>query len=304
MAIELRKLTPEHVETLRGLVSHSSLATEFSILLGPDALESWLADPFLDPESSCIAFLDGESVGFGFTHVLPSWTGKFCAMRCGVLDAHRRNRLGTAMLAASIEGVKRRHPDAHEFVISSWMPNDAAAHFALKNGLTHERWFWLMEQAPDMAREPEWPQGIETRVLDGSEKMLADWCDTYNRSFRHHYHGVISTIDDCRAIAARPGARPDGTLLAYRDGAVVGFCRNELREAAGEVGVLGVVEEARGIGLGRALLRWGSNWLRAAGTPKVTLVVDGENESALALYRSEGFRVTREREVWGMTLRS
>lgn len=304
MPIELMKIAPEHLEALRGMVNHPSLSNEFSILLGPDALESWLADPFLDRELSCLALLDGEPVGFGFTHVLPSWTGKFCAMRCGVLEAHRRTGLGSAMLAASMEGVKHRHSDAGEFLISAWMPNEAAALFAQKHGLTHQRWFWLMEQAPDQAREPEWPQGIETRLLDGSEPMFADWSDAYNRSFRHHYHGVISTVDDCRAIAARPGARPDGMLLAYRDRAVVGFCRNELHELAGEVGVLGVVEEARGIGLGRALLRWGSKWLTAAGATKVTLMVDGENESALKLYRSEGFRVTREREVWGTTLRT
>lgn len=300
MPIELVKIGPEHVETVRGLVKHESLSTEFAILLGPDALESWLADPFMDRELSRIAFLDGEPAGFGFTLVLPAWTGKFGAFRCGVIDAHRRKGLGTAMLHASLAGVRQRHPDARELVISAWMPNDAAVRFAEKHELTHERWFWLMEQAPEQSHEPEWPEGIETHVFDGSEKMLADWCDAYNRSFRHHYHGVISTVDDCRAIAARPDAHPDGTLLAYRNGLVVGFCRNELREAAGEVGALGVVEEARGIGLGRALLRWGSQWLRAAGTPKVTLMVDGENESALGLYRSEGFRVTKEREVWGM----
>jgi ribosomal protein S18 acetylase RimI-like enzyme len=34
----------------------------------------------------------------------------------------------------------------------------------------------------------------------------------------------------------------------------------------------------------------------------VTLVVDGENEGALRLYRSEGFEVTRTRRLWGRAL--
>lgn len=302
MSIWLEKIAPEHLEVLRAMVNHPSLSTEFALLIGPDALESWLADPFLDRELSWIAFRNGKPAGFGFTLVLPSWTGKFCAIRCGVLESQRRKGVGSAMLAASTAGLKARHPDAVELVLSAWMPNDAAGPFAKKHGLTHARWFWMMEQAQSHARPPEWPAGIETRVLDGSEPMLADWNDVYNRSFSRHYHGVMSTVEDCRVIATRPGARLDGTLLAYRDGAAVGFCRNELREKAGEVAVLGVVPEARGIGLGRALLRWGSQWITAEKAPKVTLMVDGENESALELYRSEGFSVSREREIWGRPL--
>ena len=55
---------------------------------------------------------------------------------------------------------------------------------------------------------------------------------------------------------------------------------------------------ARGIGLGRALLRWGVAWLERESALPVTLMVDGANEGALALYRSEGFAVTRTRRAW------
>ncbi|TMQ68516.1 MAG: GNAT family N-acetyltransferase [Candidatus Eisenbacteria bacterium] len=55
---------------------------------------------------------------------------------------------------------------------------------------------------------------------------------------------------------------------------------------------------ARGIGLGRALLRWAVGWLERKEAPRAWLMVDGDNESALRLYRSEGFEVTRTRHVW------
>ena len=34
----------------------------------------------------------------------------------------------------------------------------------------------------------------------------------------------------------------------------------------------------------------------------MTLRVDGENEGALALYRSEGFAVSRTRDLWAVVL--
>lgn len=97
---------------------------------------------------------------------------------------------------------------------------------------------------------------------------------------------------------ARPVPVPDGLMLAYRDGACAGFCRTSLEAEGGEVAILGVAPEARAIGLGRALLRWGVRWLIEAGAKRVTLLVDGENDTALRLYRSEGFDVARTREIW------
>ena len=66
----------------------------------------------------------------------------------------------------------------------------------------------------------------------------------------------------------------------------------------GEIAVLGTVPEARRIGLGRALLRWGVAWLEIHDAPRITLLVDGDNEQALVLYLSEEFHVARTREVW------
>ncbi len=59
-----------------------------------------------------------------------------------------------------------------------------------------------------------------------------------------------------------------------------------------------MVPEWRGRGLGRALLHWGVTWLQARTQDPVTLMVEGENESALTLYRDTGFAVTRTRGLW------
>jgi ribosomal protein S18 acetylase RimI-like enzyme len=39
-------------------------------------------------------------------------------------------------------------------------------------------------------------------------------------------------------------------------------------------------------------------WLERSTRDPVTLLVDGENDNALGLYRSEGFEVTKSRRIW------
>jgi mycothiol synthase len=189
-----------------------------------------------------------------------------------------------------------------EIVFSAWQPNEAAAAFAARHGFDRVRAFWKMERPTAGCPEPAWPRGVSVRVFDGSEQAVADWNAAYNASFARHYHYVPSTIEHARELASASDFLRDGLALAYRGGRCVGLCRNEWVGREGEIGVLGVVPDAQGIGLGRALLRWGVRYFAALGEAGVTLRVDGENESALALYRSEGFAVTRTRDLWAVVL--
>jgi mycothiol synthase len=139
-------------------------------------------------------------------------------------------------------------------------------------------------------------------VFDGGEAAFRDWNDIYNESFATHYHFVPTTVEHCRALAAGSQFLHDGLMLAYRDGRCVGFCRNEAVGDRGVIGLLGTAPAARGIGLGRALLRWGVCDIVDRGLASAGLMVDGNNESALALYRSEGFTVARTRHLWSRVL--
>lgn len=68
--------------------------------------------------------------------------------------------------------------------------------------------------------------------------------------------------------------------------------------SAWEVAYIGVVPEARRRGVGRAMLLHALIEARAAGAPWVTLSVDDRNRPALQLYRSLGFEVYDQREVY------
>lgn len=302
MAVTLDPVAQRDIAALRRIVTDPSLADQHDVLQAPGALEHAFADPFVDRRLCWIGRVDGTPAGFGVTAVLNSWAGPWAAARIGVVAPARRRRLGSKLLEAMRDGLRALRPECGELCLSAWLPSPDSEAFAAHHGYAPARTFWLMECARAHLREPEWPDGVETRTFDGSDAAFEDWNASYNVSFARHYHGVISSVEVCRSLMRRPESRADGLLLAYRDGRCVGFCRNELFPGRGEIGILGVVPDARGIGLGRALLRWGGRWLDRARAARITLLVDGQNENALGLYRSEGFVVVRTRRIWSRAL--
>ncbi len=300
MPHDLRPYAPTDAPILRALTADASIAPQFDKFQGEHGLEHKLADPRLDRDALRLAFVDGEPAGFGLAWKLPAGTGHWAMLRVAVREPYRRRGLGAALAREVIAHLDRTASGPLELAGSAWMPSEAAERLAAKLGGEHERWFWMMERPRGAVSEPTWPAGVTTRTFDGSETLLNEWTDVYNDSFARHYRWVRADVAITRQLVTDPTFRADGLVLAYRGGRCVGFCRNELHATRGEIGTLGVAHDARGIGLGRALLRWGVGWLERATPLPVTLLVDGENEGALQLYRSEGFAVARTRRIWAL----
>lgn len=304
MNVHIRPFSPDDREPLRAALHEPAIAPHFDKFLGPEGLEHKLHDRRLVREGIRIAEVDGEFAGFGVPWVLPQADEVWTMLRVGVRERFRRRGIGTRLAESLLEFVRAGAAAGGgarrlDVAGSAWMPNEASERMAAKLGFAHERWFWLMERPRGGAPEPVWPAGIEVRSFDHSDAMFADWTAAYNDSFAEHYRFVVANEETGRILAADPTFAPGGLLLAYRDGRCVGFCRNERHATRGEIGTLGTTHDARGIGLGRALLRWGVRWLEANAAGPVTLLVDGDNEGALALYRSEGFEISRTRRIWG-----
>ena len=304
MSVDLRPVTPDSHAALRVLLAHPSLAYEFETYLAAGMLEDKLADPFVDPAGTRLALVDGEPAGFSLAFVIPEPAGGAWAMlRIGVAGPFRRRGLGTALLERLLASLRERAGgELGEVCMSAWLPSAAAAVFAARHGFLPTRNYWRMERALAPVPDVAWPPGTEARLFDGSDAALADWNETYNRSFAEHYHFVPSTVEHCRTLAAGATFLPGGLVLAYRGDRCAGFCRNEPEGSTGVVRVLGVVPEARGIGLGRALLRWAVACFAGRGFERAGLIVEGRNETALRLYLSEGFAITRTRATWSRPL--
>jgi mycothiol synthase len=296
----IRPYRPDDRAALQSVLHAPGIVEQFDMYAGDDGVERMLGDPYTPGEGVRLAFVDGEPAGFACAILLPA-AEPWAMLRLGVLPRFRRRGVGRALHdeASAFVRTQSRLPGVKTQLMAAWEPLEPAAGMSGRLGYAHDRWFWLMGRARGGAPPaPEWPAGTTVRVLDGSEAMLADWNAAYNDSFAGHYRFVPSPLSHVHELVKKPGFRADGLLLAYRDGRVAGFCRNELHAGRGEIGTLGTVRAARGIGLGRALLRWGVGWLERESPQPVTLLVDGENENALGLYRSEGFEVTRTRQLW------
>ncbi|HXS82160.1 MAG TPA: GNAT family N-acetyltransferase [Methylomirabilota bacterium] len=300
MPTTVREYRPDDRAALLSVLQAPGVAEQFDMYAGDDGVERLLGDPYTPAEGVRMAFVDGEPAGFACAILLKAaepWT----MLRIGVLPRFRRGGIGRALhdeLSVFVR-TQTRVPDMKWQLLAAWEPLEPATGMAEKLGYAHDRWFWLMGRPRGGATPvPEWPAGITVRALDGSDAMLADWNKAYNESFAGHYRFVPSPMSNVRALVQKAGFRADGIVIAYRDGEVAGFCRNELFAARGEIGTVGTLPAARGIGLGRALLRWGVAWLERETPHPITLLVDGDNEGALGLYRSEGFEITRRRHLW------
>ena len=304
MPLEIRSYTHSDHNALTALINDPAIVDQFEKIAGPTGVRDLLSEPVTHPEGILLAREDGVPVGFSIAYVLPQSSGGFGMQRVGVLEPHRRKGIGIALLRASEQFLasQQKVEALDEAGLSAWLPNDAGEALAARAGYVHQRYYWLMERPRSAVPAPTWPAGVTLEVFDFTDRHHIGWIDAYNDSFAHHHLFLPSTHERGYALTKREKFRGDGLLLAWRGEVCLGFCRCELYPSRGEIGTLGTIEAARGIGLGRALLRWGMDWLLANSEQPITLLVDGENEGALKLYQQEGFTISRTRRIWARPL--
>ncbi|GAB3612086.1 GNAT family N-acetyltransferase [Humibacter ginsengisoli] len=204
-----------------------------------------------------------------------------------VVEPGARGRgVGTALLESLLPELE---PD-----VSAWSHGDhpaaralAAGHgFDLVRTLLRLR---LPSLEPVAGTEPQ--AGIRVEEFD-PQTDAADWLALNARAFASHPEQGRMSAGDLAEREAEPWFDPADFLVA-RDasGRMLGFHWMKLdpRTGEGEVYVLGVDPDAAGRGLGRLLLTEGLERMRAKGVASASLYVEGDNEPALALYRSVGF---------------
>lgn len=85
----------------------------------------------------------------------------------------------------------------------------------------------------------------------------------------------------------------DRVIVAEQDKIIVGFitCHLSLDKSEGTIGLVGVSAEARGLGVGRAIVSEAQRWFATVGVRRVRVVTQIRNIAALALYQRCGFVV-------------
>ncbi len=120
---------------------------------------------------------------------------------------------------------------------------------------------------------------IRAATLDDTEATIALW-----RACELTRPWNDPSADFARAVTGTASA----VLLAERGGALVGGVMVGCDGHRGWVYYLAVAPGARRGGTGRALMTAAEAWLRAAGAPKLQLMVREGNAEALAFYAALG----------------
>ncbi|MGD0018287.1 MAG: GNAT family N-acetyltransferase [Candidatus Limnocylindrales bacterium] len=217
----------------------------------------------------------------------------------------RRRGHGRRLFAAGLDLAAKAGWEEIRLCVPS---SGAARPFARAMGLTYRSSMWRLSLAPETAvPEPALPADVIARPL-GEWLPLQRYVDLLNATFAEHPGPVSWTLGQVLHAHGRPEFDPSAILLvspADRPEDPVAFVRTALGPPedndpapVGEIGLVGVLPQWRGRGLGRELLRWGVAQLRSRGAGCIKLSVEAENELALGLYRRTGFEPVVEWPHW------
>lgn len=136
---------------------------------------------------------------------------------------------------------------------------------------------------------------VATRAFVPGSGDEAAWIEVNNRAFAAHPDQSGMTTGRLHGDLAAEWFDPEGFLLHERDGRLAAFCWTKRHPksgddpAMGEIYVIGVDPDFQGLGLGRALVVAGLEWLAVVGETVGMLYVDETNTPARRLYDQLGF---------------
>lgn len=307
---EFRNLTEGDLESMIDVMAKSRADDPYERRLTMDeAMEYSFLDPDFDPAGSWLVTLDGETVGFGSCLVESNRiaAGKDDAyIEIDVVPPHKNRGIEQLLLDRELAYIRSRGVGS---ALCRCIASDEDMHRLLTSNSFEEayRVFILARRSTERVTRPQTPEGCVLRRMDMvrcSDGDIEDLVCALNDSFQDHFNFAPERGE--RFINFRDcSADPHMITLALKDGKTAGFCLsgesrtlNQERGAkTGWVDILGVRPSFRRMGLGKALLADGVDWLLDRGMDTVYLGVFAKNEKALDLYRSFGFSKDRE-SIW------
>jgi len=197
--------------------------------------------------------------------------------------------VGTSLLDAAL-GEVRRLGGGH---VHLWVPKPTAETDAMAevSGLGRGRDLFQMRRP--LPLDDDQIRVQTRRFAPGRDE--AAWLTVNNRAFASHPEQGDWSLDTLLEREAESWFDPDGFLLHEREGRLAASCWTKVHRdeepKLGEIYVISVDPDFQGLGLGRALVVAGLDYLAGRGLTLGMLYVDAANEPAVGLYRQLGFEV-------------
>ena len=226
-----------------------------------------------------IAYLDGEIAGYA--HIDPTDLVEGPSAELVVHPNFRSQGIGGGLL----DEVRCHVEDS----LRLWSHGDSesAQHLAQEHGFHKVRTVIQMRRS---LIEPI-PQPDPTFTIRPFTASDADaWIELNNRAFIGHPEQSGWTRKDLEIRASEEWFKPEGFLLAEREGKLIAFCWTKIHNLnpVGEIYIMAVDPDLQGAGVGRQILIAGLHYLRSQ-THSAMLYVDAENLAPQKLYKELGF---------------
>ena len=269
-----------------------------------DVVDDWARDRFdLDRDAWLVDDADGRLVGYA-----DAWDKKPHALVVAELTAHPDGPDLYPWLLAAISRRAAEHAEvsgsATTHVFSS-EPNRRRANALKAVGYDVVRVFRRMVaelDAPPPVPDPA--PGIVIRPVTPEDLPVVH--EVQQESFASHFDFVRASYDTWRKTFVESASyRPELWWIAEDEGRPVGILIGQRHDENGWVKTVGVLDSARGKGVGTALLLTAFNAYRAAGMPRVGLGVDSDNTTgAMGLYERIGMRAEQRYDCYELVVTS
>ncbi|MDR9450841.1 MAG: GNAT family N-acetyltransferase [Acidimicrobiia bacterium] len=302
--VQLRPATPEDAATIHALIRKSEIHDREPLVTPLGEIVELFDDPHLDPARDVrLGFVDDRAVAWGWVWHHPSGERLERAYLFGTVDPDQRGQgIGRVVFAWQLNRARsilnsydRRLPRFIRTAAWDWLTG--AHHLYERFGFRPVRWFDELLRPLDAAAEvPEIPGvGLGAWPADRTEEIRL----LHNQAFADHWgSGAIDQTAWEKRLTGH-GVRLDLSVIALREGRVVGYCLNEvfpddeelLGRRDGWIGMLGVDRDHRKRGIASALIGASMAEFRRAGLTHASIGVDADSPTgANHLYYRLGFR--------------
>ncbi len=265
-----------------------------------------LGHPNFNPQNDLfIEELGGSIIGYAGVFLEPAIHRAI--LDCLIHPLHRRKGVATELIRHAI----RRAREADCKVVQVYIPqiNLPARNLASRLDFKYIRRFYGLKLDPQKIRLPDVePSGYVIRSLEADE--ASKLTHIQNRAFADSWGFNPNTPAEIAYRINLSSCSPENIMMAYLNHQPIGYCwtrimmeeNPEADEMKGEIHMLGVDPDFRKKGIGRNILLAGLADLKKKGVTIVELTADGEEQVALVLYESVGFKVCSRAEWYEKTL--